>query len=104
MSDDAKQCLIDPRTDLKQYPDDFETLFCLIQAQQENMANAEELIQKNKFFQWLNQEGSSFSIAKEKMVKKELILPNDFLPQSDADFANKYSLDFKRSRGWSASL
>ena len=44
MSDDAEQGLIDLRTDLKQYPDDFEKLFYLIQPQQENMANAEEFI------------------------------------------------------------
>ena len=94
MSDDAEQGLIDLRTDLKQYPDDFEKLFYLIQPQQENMANAEEFIQKNEFFRWLNKEGSSFSIAKKKMVKKELILPNDFFPQNHADFANKYPLEY----------
>ena len=91
MNDKLKK--INPYTGIKPYPDDFEELFCLVQPQPENMAEAEKHIRENKFFLWLNKEGSAFSEAKNKMIKKGLILSEDFLPQSDADFANKYPLE-----------
>ncbi len=91
MNDKLKK--INPYTDIKVYPDDFEELFYLVQSQPESLENIEGRIRENKFFLWLNKEGSAFSEAKKKMTKKGLILSDDFLPQNNADFANKYPLE-----------
>lgn len=85
---------IDLKTDFKNYPDDFRELNVLLQPTPESIINAEEEIAKNNFFIWLNQKGSSFSIAKTRMIKQGLIVPKDFLPQDQTDFAGKYFLEY----------
>lgn len=86
---------INPKTDLKKYPNDFRELNNLVQpTTEESIDSAEEQIVKNKFFNWLNQESSTFSEAKHRMINQGLILPNDFIPKTTSDFANKYALEY----------
>jgi hypothetical protein len=94
MSAAQEKELIDLKTDFKNYPDDFRALNVLLQPTPDSIINAEEEIAKNKFFIWLNQKGSSFSIAKTRMIKQGLIAPRDFLPQDQTDFAGKYFLEY----------
>ena len=65
MNDESKK--LNSYTDIKPYPDDFEELFYLVQPEPENMVDAEKRIRQNKFFLWLNKDGSAFSKAKNKM-------------------------------------
>lgn len=85
---------INHKTDLKKYPTDFRELNTIIQPTHENTTGIEEQIRKNKFFIWLNQEGSTFSTAKNRMIEHNLILPNNYVATTPGDFANKYALEY----------
>lgn len=85
---------INSKTDLKKYPSGFRELNTLIQPTQENITDTEEKIRENKFFIWLNQDGSTFSTAKSRMIEHKLILPNNYAAVTPDEFANKYALEY----------
>lgn len=87
---------IDVRAGVKQYPPDFRELFDLISSNIEiaNIRGTVEQIQKNKFYIWLNKEGSEFTKAKNRIINKRIIPAGDFLPQTASELLSKYELEY----------
>ena len=69
-----------PLAGLRNYPDDFDELFTLINSTEE-INIMEEKIQENNFFKWLNSKKTPchFWNAKQRMIKAGLIPPVDFV-------------------------
>ncbi len=62
------------KIDLKEYSDGSQALYELLASESEDLNMIDQQIHKNEFYRWLHEEGSPFSIAKNKLIQKELLL------------------------------
>ena len=89
-----------PTISLNQYPKDFDTLCQLTELKNlfsvaNDIPSAIEKIEKNDFFQWLNNKktGYDFVTIKNKWINKKATKPNEFLPKTLEELTNKYFLE-----------
>lgn len=83
---------------IQKYPKDFDELCQLVEIQNiqsinENVPGAVEIVEKNEFYQWVNNSDSEVRNVKEKMIKKGAIASTNLQPMTCGEFFHKYWLD-----------
>lgn len=85
---------MDLKLNLNEYSDDSQALYELLASESKDLNLVEQQIHKNKFYRWLNKDSSPFSLAKNKLINKEALLPETWTLQIPSQLEYKYTLEY----------